>query len=92
MQKICSIIIIDDDNMSNILIHETIKYAGLTEKVDFFSYAHKALQHLKHLALNEPENYPSLILVDINMPQMSGWEFLDEYSLLPRSVIESADL
>ena len=45
----------------------------------FFDSAINALQHLK----NEDSEQPSIIFLDINMPLMDGWQFIEEYEQLP---------
>ena len=37
---------------------------------------------------NDATQLPDLIFLDINMPHMDGWEFLDEFITLPESVLQ----
>ena len=41
-----------------------------------------AIDQLYDIQKNNPEKLPDYILLDINMPIMNGWEFLDEYKRL----------
>ncbi len=41
-----------------------------------------AIDQLVEIQRKDPEKLPDYILLDINMPIMNGWEFLDEYKRL----------
>lgn len=68
-----SICVIDDDQIYQIIIKKIISKAGIFESVLCYENGIKALEDLKDPAIS----LPSLILLDINMPGMDGWEFLD---------------
>lgn len=76
--------LIDDDRITNIVNERLIKKADCTESISIFTSAEEALKYLKN---DTDENYvkPQLIFLDINMPVMNGWQFLDEYKLLKAS-------
>jgi CheY-like chemotaxis protein len=52
------------------------------EEVHPFNNAKLAIAKLKQNCI-ENENLPDAILLDLNMPVMDGWQFLDEFVLLP---------
>lgn len=70
-----NVLVIDDDNVFNYLVEDAFEEANINCKVTFKTRAKEALKYLKD-GLNPS---PELIFLDINMPVMTGWEFLDEY-------------
>lgn len=68
-----SILLIDNDYITNFVNSKLILKKGICAKVAVKSSGNEALNYLYD------NNIPSLILLDVNMPQMSGFEFLDEY-------------
>ncbi len=70
-----NILIIDDDDEYNFITEDTFQDTDLDCTLTFKLWAQDALAYLKE---NE-DNFPDLILLDINMPIMNGWEFLEEY-------------
>ncbi|PRY87011.1 response regulator [Mongoliibacter ruber] len=75
MQLYKSIILVDDDPINNLINKRLITKLSISEKVEEFLEAEKALQRLRSLDSNEQ----TLILLDINMPVMNGWDFLNVY-------------
>ena len=75
------IYIIEDDKANNFLCKITLEDAGISNSRSFLR-AEYALNDLKTLQQNK-EAFPALILLDINMPAMDGWGFLNEYRQFP---------
>ncbi len=67
--------IIDDDPIARVLIEKKMKREKLGEEFQAFSNGQAALDHLLNL---NGETKPDLILLDLNMPILDGWEFLNE--------------
>ena len=80
--KTCnSILLIDDSDSDNFLHTRILKKTGVTDKIIVKNNGVTALEYLKEqIAMDS--NDPELIFLDINMPGMNGWEFLDEYDKL----------
>lgn len=79
-----SIILIDDDKIVNFINRKIIQNTDSNVKLQDFNEAAKALAYLKE----NPDAAPDIILLDINMPVMNGWEFLDAFVKLNiRSVV-----
>lgn len=73
------IALVDDDKVFQITASRTIKAAQLTDKILQFENAEDALHFLKDHA-RDSETLPDYIFLDINMPYIDGWMFLDDYS------------
>lgn len=78
LRKINKIMLIDDDEIHSNLCYELILKSGITQSVSIFNDAEEALQFIRENTA-KPDALPDLIFLDINMPFMDGWEFLDAY-------------
>ena len=80
MEKIKLLLFIDDDFATNFYHKIIVRDSGLVEKYLFFQSAKEALAYFQEqLTLGNPEK-PDAIFLDINMPEINGWEFLDMYA------------
>lgn len=80
-RKLKGILLIDDDNDCNFFHKLLIDQMNCTEKVYIATNGLEALGFLKACAEGKYPK-PEIIFLDINMPKMNGWEFLDEYHKL----------
>ncbi len=76
--------IVEDDKANNYLCKMTLDEVGISN-VRSFLRAELALADLRLLQESKQE-FPSLILLDINMPAMDGWAFLNEYRNFPDAI------
>lgn len=77
-----SVMLIDDNDIDNFINEKVIKGFGFAENVYVHSGSKSALEFLKNLEQlkNSPvELIPSFIFLDINMPIMDGFYFLEEF-------------
>lgn len=83
--KINLIMLIDDDNLQNLINQKIISRLECARKTQVFQYADEALAYFeKHI--QNPEAQPELIMLDINMPQKNGWEFLQDFRQIARDL------
>lgn len=83
-EKLKCILLIDDDEATNYIHKFTIEKANCTEKVVCKQSGQLGLDYL--LSKKEGKHpQPDIIFLDINMPGMNGWEFLDQYNKLDKN-------
>lgn len=71
---ISKVFVIDDDEISVYLTSLVLEEAVFAREIYTYSSADEALANL---SLTEDAPLPDLILLDLNMPIKSGWDFLD---------------
>jgi CheY-like chemotaxis protein len=76
-EKVRKVLIIDDDEINNFVCEKVIKQSGLAEEAKSLKSAPEALDYIRGLAQESPDLVPEVILLDINMPFMDGWEFME---------------
>ncbi len=88
MKKFKFLMFIDDDNATNFYHEIIVEESGLCDKYIFFNKAENALTYLKNMTVPN-EQVPDIIFLDINMPMIDGWKFLELYAELdiPKSSI-----
>lgn len=73
------ICIVDDDEVYQFSVTRTIKAANIVKKILIFSDGEEVFDFLTD-NLAEKDELPDIIFLDINMPYMDGWEFLDNFT------------
>lgn len=73
--------IIDDDKLSIKLMSMLISKNNFCQEIVSFHNPQTALDELKSNATN-PSKLPNVILLDLNMPVLDGWQFLDEFAMI----------
>jgi CheY-like chemotaxis protein len=81
MKKINCILLIDDNEADNLFHARTIRKADVCNHLEVATGGQQALDYLVKSGTEEFPR-PDLIFLDINMPGMNGFEFLEEYSKL----------
>ncbi|MEO8770508.1 MAG: response regulator [Ferruginibacter sp.] len=77
-KKFRSILLIDDNAADNRYNQIILEEMNIADKVEIAETGIEALKKLE----NNNDSLPDLILLDINMPKMNGWEFLEAYKKL----------
>jgi CheY-like chemotaxis protein len=80
MSKISSVLLVDDDKITNFLNQLLINDLAIAQQVLTAENGQEALHIIREQC--EDNNCPALILLDVNMPVMNGFEFLEAYERL----------
>jgi len=77
MTKFTEVLLVEDDPITIMVCDRIIKMLSFAEKVTSCENGKIAIDFLN--ALEEKEKMPPIIFLDINMPVMNGWDFLEEF-------------
>lgn len=79
------VMIVDDTYVDRYVAERVIKKYSFAEDIISVESALDALDYLI-AGKDHPEELPELIFLDINMPEMNGFEFLEKYKELPETI------
>jgi CheY-like chemotaxis protein len=77
--------VIDDDTTFQFIFRKMIEKQDSIEIVNDSKDGIQALNYLKD-CIREGHGFPDIIILDLNMPRLDGWGFLDEFSKLERAM------
>ncbi len=80
-----NVLLIDDDAIYQFVSRKTLEATGNASKIEICSNGEEAIRYLETNVSN-PAELPDVIFLDVNMPVMNGWEFLDAYQVLKPSI------
>lgn len=79
------VLLVDDNDTDNFISRRIIEITGFAGRVEVCNSGKAALDYLRD-NLNNLENIPNLIFLDINMPVVDGFVFLYEFDKFPEAV------
>ena len=80
MKKLDMVLLVEDDEMVNFYNEFLLKDLGIAHEVAIVVNGKEALEYLARCDAGDAGvTFPDLILLDINMPVMGGFEFIEEY-------------
>jgi CheY-like chemotaxis protein len=74
------ILCVDDDPITLMLYKMVISKAAFAKEIHTAQNGEEALSYFDNLRASGTSDYPKLIFLDLNMPVMGGWEFLDHFT------------
>ena len=81
MDSKINLLVIDDDDINIFIIKKIVEKTGFDIEMVARNNGQQAIDYLNEtVAQNKP--LPRLVLIDINMPVMNGWEFIEAYETL----------
>lgn len=83
MEPLLNFFLIDDSAFDLFIYEKLLIKSGITSSVKTFNSARDALKHL----ISQAESLPdTIILLDLQMPDMNGFEFIEEFDRLPATL------
>jgi len=89
--KIANLWIIDDDPMSSFYIKRLAELGELAHIITIYNSAQGAIDYLLHHKKSQ-EHLPDVILLDIYMPEIDGWEFLAELKKIKSLLVKEPEM
>ncbi|KAB5487566.1 MULTISPECIES: response regulator [Flagellimonas] len=81
MKEIDTLFLVDDDDTYQFIVQRTLSSINLVKSIRIFSNGREAINFLES-SIGDPNLIPDVILLDLTMPIMDGWQFLENYILL----------
>ena len=86
------ILCVDDDPITLMLCKKVITKASFSNTIITAKNGEEALEYFNSILNQEEDKLPNLIFLDLNMPVMDGWEFLDNFSTEKYSKINTTKI
>ncbi len=77
------VLLLDDNPVDNLVNKKLIETQKFAENVEVFESGFDALDYLRN---ENPDQLPEVIFLDIIMPKMDGFQFLDEFAVMPKEI------
>jgi CheY-like chemotaxis protein len=74
------VLCVDDDPITLLLIKMIVAKTAFAKEIITAKSGDEAMSYFENLVVLHNQNYPKVILLDLNMPVMGGWEFLDNFT------------
>jgi CheY-like chemotaxis protein len=81
-----NILLIDDNDIDNLVNKKVLEKSGLAGQITVKMSALSAIEYLKNLDVNNLDQIPDIIFLDIRMPEVDGFGFLDLFSSLNSTI------
>ncbi len=89
--KKCNLCIVDDDDLYLTILKKIILHYELCEEIMVFKNGQEAVDYFKSVENSDNKKLPDVIFLDLDMPVLDGWGFLDEYPQF-ESVLKDTDI
>ncbi len=86
-----SVMLVDDNEIDNIINEKIIEANSFAEQILVFQTGQEALEYLESNQENA-EKLPEIVFLDINMPIMDGFQFLEDFEKFSEKVLEKCKI
>lgn len=86
------ILLVDDDSICNLISKKLIEKLGYKNAVATSLNGKEALDFIEKAITGIQKPFPQLILLDINMPEMDGWKFVETFEKLSKDIINNVKI
>ena len=86
MKKVNQILLVDDNPADNEFHTRAIVKSGIADKLQCLTSCSESLEYLRHslgMEDNSANSTPNLLFLDLDLPGMNGFEFLDKLIAIP---------
>lgn len=90
MQKLSCVLLVDDDPITNFLNQDLLESLGITDRLLVAENGQAGLDLLQAHCQAATPDCPALVLLDVQMPVLDGFGFLEAYARLPLGHLHSA--
>ncbi|MEH6769630.1 response regulator [Maribacter arcticus] len=85
-------LLVDDDPLNNYITKRTLEISLGEVHITDFTNPEDGLEFIKSEPIHNPTDGKTTLFLDINMPLLSGWEFLEAFDLLDASIKEQYNI
>ncbi|HRH47931.1 MAG TPA: response regulator [Panacibacter sp.] len=85
--KVSTVCIIDDDLIYQVTSKKMIQHVNATNNILIFSNGQEAFHFLLQ-TVTDTDALPDIIFLDVNMPYMDAWEFLEAYETIKTRLVK----
>jgi CheY-like chemotaxis protein len=86
-----SVMLVDDNEIDNIINEKIIEANSFADQVMVFQTGQEALDYLGENQDNQ-DTLPEIVFLDINMPIMDGFQFLEDFEKFSDTVLEKCKI
>jgi CheY-like chemotaxis protein len=75
-----NVLLLDDDDITHFICENVVKSEHLAKDITMLNNGKEGIEYLQNILKSEDKKGPELILLDLNMPVMNGWDFLETFA------------
>ena len=88
MKKELNFLLVDNDPLNNLLSKVIIQHMEWNSEITDFTNPEEALEYMQTTYHRDNDDKKTIVFLDLIMPEMDGWEFIEKFQTLPDEVQE----